>query len=332
MICSVGSIIVFMGEKWTLRFFWHQRCCYVPLHGVRRLKRSKKKNDFSYLMKNSRYMLVGIMMVMLGQVPARGQLSVPLYYGNIQGTVDEFGELLEGTAYNPGDVVQILRADDGVYPPDKNGNPHIFNPVLAEIKVGNGTDPAAGPMGLFAGSVTINRYIQNRLVARVFNGKTRDTSSFYCDSAVFTNSTTSYNVFFIDIASTCVALDANDDDGDKVVNSWERSLGTDSNLADSDGDGFTDGEENILGTSALDSMDFLSMNDLKVATGGGGLEVNWHSVSGKLYQVEYTPNFTAGPASFKSQGQVRANGGNSSMVLAMSDDAPAPAFRVRFIE
>ena len=46
-------------------------------------------------------------------------------------------------------------------------------------------------------------------------------------------------------------LDDGDADSDGLANSWERSLGSDPNAADSDGDGFGDGAEQLARTDAL---------------------------------------------------------------------------------
>ncbi|HMO51742.1 MAG TPA: thrombospondin type 3 repeat-containing protein [Kiritimatiellia bacterium] len=212
-------------------------------------------------------------------------LNVPLHFGMAHPVVDEFGRLLPGTAAQPGALVQILSAEHGVFPPEPNGEPHPDNPVLAEVRIGMGTDFGAGPMGKAAGSITINRYQANKLFARVFNRASTADASFYTDSPVFTNSTASYEVFRIAAISTDQPLDTGDDDGDGLINSWERSLGTDPYLADTDGDGISDYHEWLAGTDALDDADFLRMFEI-IPQANGSLLVRWDAVSGKSYQLQ----------------------------------------------
>ena len=53
--------------------------------------------------------------------------------------------------------------------------------------------------------------------------------------------------------------------------------------ADSDGDGWTDGEEAILGTNPQDPSDAF---DIQMSLGNADIELRWMSVSGRTYTVE----------------------------------------------
>lgn len=220
-----------------------------------------------------------------GGLASGAELNVPLHFGMSQGVLDENQHLLEGTATMPGALIQILGAANGVYPPSDDGSPDLNNPVLMEVHIGEGIDPSVGSLGKAAGSVMINRYQSGGMVARIFNRPTREDASFYTDSQIYTNSTTTYGIFMIVATQTDQPIDRDDDDGDSLVNSWEKSLGTDPNNMDSDGDGVGDYQETLAGTSALDSGDYLAMVEM-IPLAGGALRVEWDAVPGKSYQLQ----------------------------------------------
>ncbi|HMO52176.1 MAG TPA: thrombospondin type 3 repeat-containing protein [Kiritimatiellia bacterium] len=239
-------------------------------------------------MKTNIYKIAMVAAVGLWTAPASAQsLGVPLHFGLMEAATDEYGHLLDGTALAPGALVQILAAPEGIFPPAVDGTPDPRNPVLAEVRIGQGTDPAAGAIGKASGSVSINRQQGNRLFARVYNRPTAEESSFYADSTLYTNSTTAYGVFQIAGLQTTQPLDDGDDDGDGLINSWERSLGTDPYLADSDGDGMSDYHEMLAGTNPLDAEDVLRMVQA-IPQANGTVVVTWHSVPGKTYQIQHT--------------------------------------------
>lgn len=227
-------------------------------------------------------------------VAAQGQ-TVPLHFGTTNGVLDEFGQTLQGTdvgapsfgfPYVTGEVVQILDANAGVFPPSTDGTPDTNNAVIFETRVGAGADPALGPAGLFGGSV---QRPSGQIIARVFNRSALSAASFYADSPVFVVPTTNYDVFIPDVARTDTPLDPSDSDGDGLHNSWEKSLGSNANNPDTDGDGMADGPEFRAGTGVTNENSFLAMVQL-IPAGNNDLSVVWDSVAGKQYLIEYTPD------------------------------------------
>jgi len=214
-------------------------------------------------------------------------VAVPLHFGVQQALLDELGAMLPGTANEPGAVVQILLAPNGIFPPRPDGQPSTNNPVLGTFHIGQGVDPAAGPLGRVAGSVMINRYQPNAMFARVYNRSAIEDATFYTDSLLYTNSTTTYGIFYIQATQTTNELFPVDDDGDGLSESWERSIGTDALSPDTDDDGVNDGDEILAGTNPLDGADVLQMVELQPQA-GGLMKVLWDSVPGKSYQLQYT--------------------------------------------
>ena len=229
----------------------------------------------------------------IGFVVAASGQTVPLHFGTTNGVENEFGQTLQGTdvgapdfgyPYVTGEVVQILDANAGVFPPATDGTPDTNNPVIYETRVGAGADPSLGPAGLFGGSV---QRPSGQIIARVFNRPSLSDASFYADSQVFAVPTTNYDVFVPDLARTTTPLDPSDGDGDGLINSWEKSLGSNANNPDSDSDGMADGAEFRAGTGVTNSSSFLAMVQL-VPSGSSDLSVIWDSVVGKQYVIEYT--------------------------------------------
>lgn len=264
---------------------------------------------------------------------------VPLNFGTTNGLLNEFDQLLPGTATAPGALVQILEAKQGIFPPDVDGNPHLNNPVLLTAQIGSGTDPSKGPLGKVAGSINslANRGSANNtntIFARIFNASNLVASSFYTDSQPYDVPVygDKYGTFFIAAQKTDTPLDINDDDNDGLHNSWEESYNTNPNDPDSDNDGMLDGNEIVAGTDPNDQTSLLVMVELIPAT-GGNLEVMWDSVSGKVYQLEYTTNALTDVVAFATiNPQVTATGLTASTIVTNGTVPPAgTSFRVRVV-
>lgn len=265
---------------------------------------------------------------------ASGQIIVPILYGSVNNIYDEFGELLEGTAMNPGDLVHLFQTTDslGILPPDLDGTPKTNTPILATVYIGNGTDPAGGPIGQFAGSLEINRSAVNILYARIYNASTTTGASFYADSRIYIPPTTNAGAFFIDVTQTSIEIDPNDDDEDGLSNSWEKSLGTRKDLVDTDGDGINDYHEFLAGTDGTDDTDYLRVVDLTL-TESGQLEVFWNTTPGLVYLLEYTTNDLAAAVIdyVNLYGPVTASVDQTSVIFTNGSALNNPHIRARLL-
>ncbi|OGV47087.1 MAG: hypothetical protein A2X46_09975 [Lentisphaerae bacterium GWF2_57_35] len=220
-----------------------------------------------------------------------GELSYPLYIGNAQPIQDEFGRNLLGactTAIDQCDRVEVLISTDGqIYPPASDGTPDPRNILLEDgvTAIGNHTSAELTNSGLFGFSIKTNKPLPGtKLFVRAFNAKDRGTASFYGDSAIIN---LGFNAVYIISITNMIALDSNDGDGEGMNNSWEKSLGTDPNKADTDGDGLSDDQERRAGTDPLDAQSSLVMAEIRLGSNNRPL-IAWASVEGKRYQLEYT--------------------------------------------
>jgi hypothetical protein len=286
-------------------------------------------------MKKSSILKGAVLALLLGWAPVvpGAEFSVPLRFGMTHAMQDEHGQLLSGTAHQPGALVQILAAPLGSYPPATNGLPHTNNAVLAEARIGDGTDPELGPIGKAAGSVSINRYEPTVIFARIFNRATPEESTFYADSALYTNSTTAYAVFQIAAGPTDQPVDTGDDDGDGLNNSWERSLGSEMGSPDSDGDGVGDGDEFRAGTGLNDEASFLAMVQVAPQADGHVL-VLWDAVPGKAYQLQFTTLdlSNSGQVFSNVNDVVTASGNLCSTLVTNGMSFPVGFFRIQLVE
>ena len=220
-------------------------------------------------------------------------MNMPVRIGAIDPIKDVAGRILDGTASNPGDLVQILVADNGVaHTPNNDGTPNAANTVIAETSIGALSSAKLSQPGTFAhvfsrpqGSGGVNG---TKFFVRVFNSGTTQTSSHYGDSSVFEIKASKFNAnFIVDVAVTDKTINGDADvDGDGLNADEEAALGTDPSKRDTDGDGVDDGVEQRAGTDATDAEDFLKVTNLKKENGEWKLE--WASVAGRTYQVKYT--------------------------------------------
>lgn len=79
--------------------------------------------------------------------------------------------------------------------------------------------------------------------------------------------------------------------------------------ADDDGDGVTNGAENIAGTNPLDNTDYFHVTSI-TSTGSNSMQITWTSKPNINYQVEYTTALTTG--SFTSIGPVIPSAGTTT--------------------
>lgn len=262
-------------------------------------------------------------------------IQVPLHIGTTNTIKDEQGNKLQGT--DPaagqfghtvvlGDIVHILRTFDGtINPPATTGLPTTTNNIIiATTRIGAGTDPAAGQTGQFG--LTLPEYTGETIFARVFNAPQLTDASFYANSQIYTPSS-GYSVF-TPTMTTVQPLDGGDDDGDGLINSWEKTLGTSPTTTDTDGDGINDYNEFLSGTDANDSASFLKMVQVLPA-GGGDAIVFWASISGKTYQVQYNTGDLTNP-NFEDIGSpVSATGTTSQIIHSGGLGAGGGQYRVK---
>ena len=266
--------------------------------------------------------------VALGALTAQAQYNAPLTYESVGPVTNEFGNILKGTS-GGGPVVHLLEATDGViYPPDTNGVPDARNTLIAESYIGDGVLEFGGVNEeRFSGGLRIDRSQPTKLFARVFS----EAGSFYADSNIYTNPTESYGQWEIAFGPTIQPLDAGDNDGAGLNNSWEQSYGADSNDPDTDGDGMSDGDEHRAGTGPVDEYSYLAM--VRLYPDVNGMRVEWDSVPGKRYQVQLSspsPEYTEVYTNISEVLTATTN----TLFTTVTNIAPGPLqfFRVRLVE
>lgn len=238
---------------------------------------------------------LGALLLCASGTAARAQgITTPLHLGTLAPTVDEFGFVLQGNAsMNPAsrDLVHILWAEDSViYPPALDGTPDPGNPPVegASASIGALTSPIFVEPGIFGAAIAKPRPPNgSKLFVRVFNAPTLEDASFYGDSQILT--VDGNKVLIAEITAADIPLDSRDTDGDGLNNSWEKSMGSDANRWDTDGDGVSDGDEFRSGTGLLDPNSVFIVAQI-TPYGEKGLKIEWDSVPGKSYVVQYSTN------------------------------------------
>lgn len=273
----------------------------------------------------------------------------PLYVSNRLPLRDQTGQVMVGSP-DPGAEagrwrVEIRVApDSGVrYAPGKDGSAHPYNPLATPDSVGGvGLNAAEDHSGLFCMTYPERLPAGTKIFARAFNAPTPGEASFYADSQVATvPAQGSTLVLDFDPAQP---LDGDDDDGDGLVNSWERHFGTDDRqTGDYDDDGMGDLQEVLAGTDPNDSFSNLSFQMVRRETGsapaGAGADwsppvrVSWRSVPGKRYQLQHTSTLSGEPE-FTDVGEaVVARDGEYEidMRVEVPWEAIAGTFRVKLV-
>lgn len=235
---------------------------------------------------------------------AWGDLAPPLYVGNLQPVLDQFGRPMPGSplvtqaARRP--LVELRTATTGVFPPLTNGTAHPLNPLLSvEGSTGGvGLNTATANAGLFC-VVLPDRPAGAKVFARVYNAPTVAEATFYADSYLVDIPAAPANSLVLTFKAAA-PIQSGDADGDGLADSWEELLGTDDRAtADYDKDGMSDLDEMLSGTALDDPDSKLSFRTIRresatVPLGDGTVWTNpvvvrWQSVPGKKYRLEYVP-------------------------------------------
>jgi hypothetical protein len=99
---------------------------------------------------------------------------------------------------------------------------------------------------------------------------------------------------------------------------------TDKTRADTDGDGADDGAEALAGTNPNNSSSSLRVT--RTDLGGGGFLIEWDSVAGKTYRVQYRDNLATGWSDVP--GDVMATGSTTNKVDSGAVGLPVRFYRV----
>jgi len=116
---------------------------------------------------------------------------------------------------------------------------------------------------------------------------------------------------------------------DGIADSWWASYGITGPARvaanDTDGDGFTNAQENALGTSPVDASSTFKVGNIERS--GNTLSISWPSIAGKKYQVQKRASLSGGDW-VNSGAQVTAAGTSSSANVDVSDSPNASFVRV----
>lgn len=260
--------------------------------------------------------------------------EAPVYVGSVRSIIDAQGHALPGTDPSApafgwdavkGDLVQVLQANNGVFPPRADGTPHGSNALLYVTRIGRGVIPQDGTRGQFAASVVPRP--SGTLVVRVFDGPSLAQATHYADSQAFVVNGNA--MFMADITQVSQGFAA-DSDGDGLNDCWEDYLGSDSDEWDSDEDGVGDEAEYRAGTDLDDDDSYLGLSSLQPVA-GGPWKVAWDSVVGMSYQVEYADNLRGGTFVPVSD-VVTATGAVCQVHVTLTVPGPNGTFRVRLVD
>ncbi len=282
-------------------------------------------------------------------IGARGDVALPLYIGNLEPVRDEYGRVMKGSP-QPVDqdsryLLEARTSTDGIIrPPSTTGDPHPYNPLLSADSTGGvGMNATVPDSGIFCLVLTNRPSAGTKLFVRAYNAPTRAESSFYADTpmAQVPSSGSSLAVAF----GAAKPLDTGDDDGDGLINSWEKSLGTDSRHTDDyDGDGMSDLHEMLAGTDPTDPSSNLAIRSIRregdavasLSEGGGTarpVRIRWRSVPGRRYQLQYVPSLLGDPMYIPVGDVVTAAEGETEIevLVEVPSEATTGHFRIRLV-
>ena len=281
---------------------------------------------------------------------AWGGISSPLYVGNLDPVLNQYGRPMMGSNVPAGAAtgsrVEIRVTTNGIIrPPATNGAAHPYHPLVNANSVGGmGMNMATPNSGLFC-MVFSNRPPTSVMIfARVFNAPTAAEATFYADSkAVVARADEDSLVFSF---GPVQPLDPGDADGDGLNNSWEKALGIDDRLtADYDGDGMNDLQEMLAGTDSKDLGSLLEILSIRreaapalAAKGAGQTEncavrIRWQSVPGRRYQLQFLPTLLGEQVPIPMGEIVTAGEGEFELENAVEvpEEAVTGSFRVRLV-
>lgn len=254
--------------------------------------------------------------------------------GSAHTIVDAQGSVLPGTdpcadAFGcepvKGDLVHVLQANNGVLPPLADGTPHGSNALLYVTRIGRGVVPSVQTRGQFAASLAPRP--SGTIVVRVFDGPSLAQATHYADSQTF--AVNGNTIFLADVAAVSQPFAA-DSDGDGLNDPWEGYLGSAANKVDTDGDGVGDEAEYRAGTGLSDAGSYLGLSTVR-AVSGSMWEVEWESVAGMSYQIQYADHVESGV--YGPVGSiVIATGALCRVQVAAGGFGPNGAFRVRLVD
>lgn len=286
-------------------------------------------------------------------------ISAPLYIGNLKPILDPFGRPLPGAHAGPICSLVELRVVSttyGVIPPHTNGMSHPTNPLLTpDCRGGVGLNTSCADNGLFCMVLPQRPGGNVQVFARTYNAPTAAEATFYADSEPVNLSQAATSELVLTFQKTR-PIDWGDADGDGLVNSWERLLGTDQpggvSPDDWDGDGMSDLHEMLAGTDPTNSDSRLAFclvqreTEEQVMAAGEEptrpVRVSWQSVPGKTYQLEHVPMLaaidpeTGQPYVFKmvDDGLVTAGAGQTNIerLVRIPADALTGTYRVKLVQ
>ncbi|MEP4077226.1 hypothetical protein [Haloferula sp.] len=147
------------------------------------------------------------------------------------------------------------------------GGSHTFDLVSGEGSADNADFSISGNQLLTAALLDFESQSERSIRLRATNQENRTYEKVFL--VIVTNVTT------------------DDDDGDNLTEAEELALGTETQSADTDGDGVQDGDEvNAWGTDPLNNTDRVRYTGDGISTSGSMVTIEWLTVLGKSYKVE----------------------------------------------